>query len=500
VRGARVATARGAAARLDPLAIRNAALAFCLPPTRAEEICLAFDLRAHWMRSLASAAAAEAIAQRFQVLDPDEAFTLGLLGRVGMLAMATLHPTEFAAILGEAEAGPPGALEAVETRVLQIDHWQAGADLMEAWGLPPHYRDAVAALSRSAAGQATELRVAGSQSLLGLALRMGDGIVRGARGAPADPLVHPAPELRAAHEEAEQQFRELVELCGLGPADGRETEPREPETGLSAKRIPSPPAPAPGASERIAVERTPTRILVVDDDPGARHLLGLHLRRAGYDVISAGDGRAGLAAAFSDAPLMVITDWLMPGLSGLELCQALRKTEAGRRMYLVVLTSREEEDSVVEGLEAGANDYLTKPFNARILLARVQAGERVIELQRQVDLDKLIDRKRVAQMAQLTRRLRSAALLDPLTGLHNRRSAMSTLEDAWSASSRPGGHLSVVMVDIDNFKRVNDEHGHQTGDAVLRAIAEILRNTCRRGDTVCRLGGRSSSSSTRAAV
>jgi len=185
----------------------------------------------------------------------------------------------------------------------------------------------------------------------------------------------------------------------------------------------------------------------------------------------------------------VITDWLMPGLSGLELCQALRETEIGRHMYMILLTSREEEDNVVAGLEAGANDYLTKPFNPRILLARVQAGERMIELQRQVEIDKLIDRKRAAQMAQLTRKLRSVTLEDALTGLRNRRYAMETLQNAWNASERSGRKVSVVMIDIDHFKRVNDGHGHQAGDAVLRATADVLRASCRRSDTVCRLGG-----------
>jgi diguanylate cyclase (GGDEF)-like protein len=193
--------------------------------------------------------------------------------------------------------------------------------------------------------------------------------------------------------------------------------------------------------------------------------------------------------AISDAPQMVITDWVMPGMSGPELCTSLRQTEAGRRMYLVVLTSREEEDNVVAGLEAGANDYLTKPFNPRILLARVQAGERVIALQRQVEIDKLTDRRRVAQMAQLTRRLRAVSLMDALTGLYNRRYAMNALQDAWNASERYNRTVSVVMVDIDHFKRVNDEHGHQAGDTVLRATADVLRASCRRSDTVCRLGG-----------
>jgi len=206
-------------------------------------------------------------------------------------------------------------------------------------------------------------------------------------------------------------------------------------------------------------------------------------------VTSAPDGRSGLAMALVEAPHMVITDWLMPGLSGLDLCKALRRVEVGRRIYVLILTSREDEDNVIEGLEAGANDYLTKPFNPRILLARVNAGQRVIELQRQVETDKLIDRRRVAQLAQLSRRLRSVAMLDALTRLPNRRFALDRLGEAWEASVRDDRPLSVVMIDIDHFKQINDRFGHQTGDAVLASTAEKLNKACRRSDVVCRLGG-----------
>jgi diguanylate cyclase (GGDEF)-like protein len=469
-----VSTARAAAAGLDATAIRDFALSFSLPSKKPEEFCQAFDLRSHWLQSLACGAAAESIARRFETADPDEAFTFGLLCRVGMLALATVHPEEFAAVLREAASPVPGALEAAEMRVLQIDHWRAGAGLMEAWGFPASFVSPLIALSRSAQGAATEDAGTGSQALLSLARQMADELVAGEGPTRAFPI-----ELRAAREEAEHRFRELVDLCGLRPR--AEAALAAPARALEVSDF-EPRAKVPDGSPA-------TRILVLDDDPGARHLLGLHLRRAGYDVITAADGRAGLRAAIAEAPQMVITDWLMPGLSGLEVCKALRETEAGRHMYVIVLTSREEEDSVVAGLEAGANDYLTKPFNSRILLARVQAGERMIELRRQVEVDKLIDRKRVAQMAQLTRKLRTVTLEDALTGLRNRRFAMDALGKAWNASERSGLKVSVVMIDIDHFKRVNDEHGHQTGDAVLRATAEVLRESCRRSDTVCRLGG-----------
>ena len=487
-----VTTARAAAARLDSAAIREVALAFSLPSKQPEEVCEGFDLRSHWLRSLACGAAAESIARRFGTVDPDEAFTLGLLCRIGILAMATVHPAEFGRILRESGNQAPGVLEAAELRALQIDHWRAGADLLEAWGFPGSFLAPIVAFSRSVPDTTqAEAGSQGTNALLSLALQMADRIVAEEDSAARDADRDCPTSLRSARDEARHRYRELVDLCGLRSRTATDPRPRTAGVELPVGRHPiqadSPPASEPLG--RSPVGTPTTRILVVDDDPGARHLLGLHLRRAGYDVISAADGRTGLSSAISESPQMVITDWLMPGLSGLELCKALRETEVGRHMYLIVLTSREEEDNVVAGLEAGANDYVTKPFNPRILLARVQAGERMIGLQMQVEVDKLIDRKRVAQMAQLARKLRTVTLEDELTGLRNRRFAMETLQSAWSASERSGRKVSVVMVDIDHFKRVNDEHGHQTGDAVLRATAQVLRAGCRRSDTVCRLGG-----------
>jgi len=477
-----VATARAAAAELDSAAIREVALGFTLASRKPEEFCEAFDLRTHWLRSLACGAAAEAISSRFETMDPDEAFTLGLLCHVGVLALATVHPAEFATILRESEDAGPGALEAAELRLLQIDHWRAGADLMEAWGFPASFRTPMLAISRSAEGSSPpDSGGTNSHAMLTLAMRMADEIVAEFGGAGHGTTSVIATELKSARIEAGQRFGQLVDLCGLRVNHDAPSEGRRPPAAASTS--------SPEQGGKIVEAPQATRILVVDDDPGARHLLGVHLRRAGYDVITAADGTEGLRTAILESPQMVITDWLMPGMSGLELCKALRETEIGRHTYLIVLTSREEDDSVVAGLEAGANDYVTKPFNPKILLARVQAGDRIIELRRQVEVDKMIDRRRVAQVSQLNRKLRWVTYEDMLTGLRNRRFAMEELQRAWTASNRTGKKVSLVMVDIDHFKKVNDEHGHQTGDAVLCATANVLRDSCRRSDTVCRFGG-----------
>jgi diguanylate cyclase (GGDEF)-like protein len=154
-----------------------------------------------------------------------------------------------------------------------------------------------------------------------------------------------------------------------------------------------------------------------------------------------------------------------------------------------MLTAREEEERVLDAFNAGADDYVTKPFNPRILLARVQAGRRLIELQQQVETDKIERLKQVGDMGLMTRKLRAAAHTDFLTELPNRRYAISRLEQEWAAAERLQRPLCVVLIDIDHFKRVNDDFGHDVGDQVLKSISDTLRARTRRGDAICRLGG-----------
>jgi diguanylate cyclase (GGDEF)-like protein len=231
------------------------------------------------------------------------------------------------------------------------------------------------------------------------------------------------------------------------------------------------------------------KVLAIDDDPRILRLLSHHLKQAGYQVRTAENGEEGLQIVLDESPQLVVTDWTMPELSGIELCRALRRMDAGRRTYVLILTARDDEQQVVDAFGAGADDFVTKPFNPRILLARVQAGQRMIELQRQVEADKKLRMRQVAEMGLITRKLRAAAQTDVLTDLPNRRYAITRLEQEWNNSQRTGKSMSVVMVDIDHFKRINDTHGHDVGDVVLKQTAAVLRARTRRGDIVCRLGG-----------
>jgi diguanylate cyclase (GGDEF)-like protein len=230
-------------------------------------------------------------------------------------------------------------------------------------------------------------------------------------------------------------------------------------------------------------------ILAVDDEPLQRRLLAKYLAQDGYAVTVAEDGKEALRLALEKNPDIVIADYMMPEMDGLELCRLLRKTEAGSRMFFLLLTGRTEPEMLIEAFDAGCDDFVTKPFAPRLLTARIKGGVRVIRLQRKVDGDRITMERQMAELGVLTRKLRTAAMTDALTGLSNRRYAMKRLETEWSSTQRTGRPLTLIMVDIDHFKRVNDDHGHDVGDVVLVETAKVLQGNLREMDEVCRLGG-----------
>jgi diguanylate cyclase (GGDEF)-like protein len=240
---------------------------------------------------------------------------------------------------------------------------------------------------------------------------------------------------------------------------------------------------------RVKLTPEDLKVLVVDDDPRVLRLLEHHLSAGGYRVVTAPDGESALRMVRQDMPEILVTDWRMPGMSGGDVLRTLRETEAGRQVYGLVLTARDAEEQIVEAFDAGADDFVAKPYNPRVLMARMAAAHRMIELQRQVRADRDRRSSQVAEMGLMTRKLHVAAHTDVLTELPNRRYAMKRLEQEWSDAVRLDRPLSVLVADIDNFKSINDRHGHDIGDLVLRSTAAILRASTRRGDVVCRLGG-----------
>jgi diguanylate cyclase (GGDEF)-like protein len=239
------------------------------------------------------------------------------------------------------------------------------------------------------------------------------------------------------------------------------------------------------------------RILIVDDDPASLALLSRHLRTAGYIVLTAENGVEAIQVLVNEGPQIVITDWTMPEMDGVELCRAIRGHEGITFAYVIIVTARQSvEDSLVEAFEAGADDYLCKPFNPRELLARLRAGERIVDLQQELDSRNREVHWYVAKMeitnarlGEVNAELNRMATTDELTGLTNRREAINRLAYYWSAAERHSTPLACVAMDLDHFKNCNDKYGHAAGDTVLRETAAVLQRSARQDELVCRIGG-----------
>lgn len=217
------------------------------------------------------------------------------------------------------------------------------------------------------------------------------------------------------------------------------------------------------------------QILVVDDSPIYRKLMQQSLASEPHRVLFAKNGLEALKMFAEHHPAVVITDWTMPDISGPELCQRIRQDFKEHYSYILLVTSNSNKEQVIEGLAAGADDYITKPFHAGELVARVGVGRRIIELHRQIEAK--------------NRQLEELALTDPLTGLANRRAIDLWIEHQLPAAARHKFTIWVIMADLDKFKSVNDTFGHDAGDSVLKGFAEVLKSTTRGSDMCGRLGG-----------
>jgi two-component system, cell cycle response regulator len=220
----------------------------------------------------------------------------------------------------------------------------------------------------------------------------------------------------------------------------------------------------------------PKSVLVVEDSAVYRSMVASCLREWGYDVAVAEDGlKAWEMVQSGTMPNLLIIDWMLPGLDGIELCRRIRGRQTEPYPYVLLLSAEEKKQNLIDGLNAGADDYLTKPFDVDDLRARLRSGMRILSLQ--------------GQLLHKEEELRFQALHDPLTGLWNRGAILEFLERELARARRGAEPLAVMVINVDNFKAINDTHGHQAGDVVLQAVARRLAGAMRTYDWVGRYGG-----------
>ena len=537
--------------RLGLAQVQHLCLSFSILANARSGPCAAFDYERYWMRSLAMAVSCQSISRLVRSLNPDEGFTCGLLAHIGRLAMASVYPDEYAGILERWNHGSPADLAAMEKSAVGLTHIDAASAILEDWRLPAHvvtaarFQEDSSWVTGAAAAPAGDrgrqlARVLHASSLaadicvetgprrhlmvldflraglsLGIAedpwITMYDGILTewARMGDVLDIVTSSVPSLESLVQRARAQGGVIDDRPrARGDKAAGETKPSRPAApasdGVKPPRpwravpdIDAPSAaadavnPAADAAQEIAgaPENEGLDILIATDSAIEMKVLTRKLQQLGHRVTGATDGRAALEAALRTAPQLILSDWMLPKLDGLELCRMLRSSPQTQGIYFIINTSNDTGEELVEGFEAGINDYLVKPLNHRILAARLRGASQVIRLREQSLRDREEMRKQISQINVLNRKLDSLAMEDQLTGLPNRRAGMDFLEETWSRTSRTDEPMLVMMMDIDHFKKVNDTWGHNAGDIVLQRTAAAMRSAVRDYDKVSRYGG-----------
>lgn len=473
--------------------VRNLALGFSLISGYRAGACKNFDYPAFWSRAVVNALALQAIFKRTGWSNPEEAFCCGLLAEIGRLALATIHPQEYSRLLGELVASDLSANEYAallrerEQTSFALHHDDLTAAMLTDWGFPrvllePIYFRRSPALATFATGSRSE-------RLLDAA-RLADAISDLCLAAPAvsetrlAALNERAQAIRLAPEVLEQIVDGVVRDWSEWATVLQLDQP-EPMPAFSEMKNVLPPEPVAENPQPAAA----LRVLIVANDAALRLSLRAVLKQPGYQVVEAENGQQALEIALSEQPQILIVDCPAPGLDGLQLTRALRDTRLGRAMYILILVAQADDERLLEVFEAGADDCLGKPVNEKALIARLRAASRTVQVHEAVQQDHEQMRRIAAELAVNNRRLHEASITDELTGFHNRRYAMDRIEKDWAASSRSGRQISCMMIDLDNFKQINDTHGHDIGDKVLVGISGVLKKTLRSHDIICRIGG-----------
>ena len=524
-----ISSINDALVRLGMGLVRQLCLGFSVLSNARGGPCPVFDYNCYWRRSLGMAVASQALAPRLSMINSDEAFTCGLLAHIGILALASVYPDEYAKILGKWDRESFGGLRKLELEALSTDHFQVAEALFADWGLPEFYQIAVLHhqdadlddVEKWAGGdkKAWQLAMILKAALLVSRIGVETGIEQRL-------LVLDYLKMRAEYNVSQEDWTSLFDqIAGewlrmghvLGikienlpsmellarqammadvVSDQRKT-PRAPICSLAHKiadREKTGAEEGPVAAPDPQADPTPKTpgsldILVgTADDEFAAELQG-KLVTLGHRVVRAADGRKTLELALENSPQLILVDWDLPQLDGLELCRTLRQASAVGHIHVIVMSDPRSSDQLAEAFDSMVDDYLFKPLDEKLLAFRLSVVQRVIGWQEQATRDREEMRKAVKEKSLANRQLAQMALEDPLTRLPNRRAGLTRLEEEWSRTRRNDESLMCMLLDIDHFKLVNDNYGHDIGDVVLQMTAAVLKNTMRNSDLVCRFGG-----------
>lgn len=481
-------------------AVRNMALGFSLLSNYRNGRCEHFDYDRYWSGALLMAIACQMLSKRLQCASPDEMFCLGLLARIGELAMATLFPTEYSELLVEARASDADGLVVLERERFAMTHRELSAAMLGDWGMPRVFQEVAFHFEAPSAAPFAP----GSRD--GAILKVTHLAAEIAQICLADPMARPVLMdylQRAAAEfelDADSLDALIIEVTNAWIEWGKLLQvathaPIAPNKSSGDARTAGTRSKSRTAGEALqdSAASSPSglsmRVVVVEPNSQVRSALRGVLERAGHRVFESDDGRHGLELALEVQPQMMLVDAQLQDMDGVALTRALRQTRIGRAIYILLLTSIEDDERLIEAFENGVDDFISKPIRNRVLAARLRAGHRVIRLQQEIERDREEIRRFAAELAVTNRRLQEVALTDQLTGLRNRRYAIDRVAQEWATSIRSRRPLSCMVVDLDSFKQINDTHGHDVGDAVLKHAANAINASLRSQDVVARTGG-----------
>ncbi len=517
-----VSTVNDALVRLGMKMVQQLCLGFSILSTSRHGQCAGFDYPLYWARSLARGVSAQVLSATLGGVNAEEGFTCGLLAEIGSLGLASVYPGEYTEILRDWNRGSSAELSAMESREFSIHRHQVTCALFEDWRLPETFGKAALLLDldelpTAPIDRAELTRPRQLAYLLGLA-DLAAGICT-TTGLEQDQLVLRFLEVGAALGIPEQEWIETHDLIRaewerMGQVLDIQTQNQPAMSRLKRRAAESEksgelkdfeengavgrteeeelligsPDPA-GIDDSILQTTTGLDILVANDNPIEQRILLNKLSEVGHRVHFASDGQEALERAMQTSPQVILANWSLGKINGLELARMLRQSEQTQGTYLIIMTSNEDRESLVEAFEAGIDDYLVKPLNHDVLDARLKAAARLVQLQEQSARDREILRQNVLKMGKLTRQLQVMALEDQLTALPNRRAGLEQFDKEWSRAMRNESTLICMILDIDHFKGVNDTYGHDVGDVVLQRTAAALKTAIRDSDTVCRFGG-----------
>lgn len=517
-------------------AVRSLAMGFSLLEHHRSGACSSFDYPRFWSHALARAVALQLLAGLRAGCPPADAFSVGLIARLGELVLATVFAQPYGELLQQWRAGQ--VLAQREQEAFGVSSGVLTASLLLDYNLPDECVAAVAVFDLPAAASQQD---GSGDAILRQLLVLADYIGAVCVAAPTewrglmpklfelgDCLSLKAEALialcnRTAHEWREwggmleletgpmPHFEEVADLPPAVPeAPAAPKVSEAPKVSKAAeppkvsKPVEPPKAPKPVEPPKVAKAIKPPElevraaattgdaamsILLVGDEARLRNPLREVLTAAGYRVAEAANGRQGLTMAIELQPPIMLLDLQSTEIDGIELTRTLRQFKAGRSIYILILSDRDDDEKLVAAFTAGADGFLTLPLPPRILTARLQAGKRAASLREELGQEQEKIRRISAELAVSNQQLQEVGMTDLLTGCRNRRYAMERMQQEWAMAVRSERPLACMVIDVDNLKQLNDTHGHDAGDTALKLVVSAFREEMRAQDVLARSGG-----------